>query len=63
MRVEGGFEAAEKSEVGARRSPDVDAALESSWAPREKNRGVLGSTEKKDARGGFGETLEGWRVV
>lgn len=59
MRVEGGFEAAHEGEVGARHSPDVDAALESGWAPREGGGSVFRSAERKDARGGFAEALEG----
>ena len=59
MRVEGGLEAAHEGEVGARRSPDVDGALESSWAPRERSGGVFGSADRKDASGGFRKALGG----
>jgi hypothetical protein len=45
------------------RTPDVDAALESDWAPRERGGGVFGRGERKDARGGFGKALERGKVV
>lgn len=58
MGIEGGFEAAHEDEVGSRRSPDVDGALESGWAPRKRNCGVFGCTQGKNARYSFQEVVE-----
>ena len=63
LGVEGGFEAEHEGEIGARRSPYVDGALESGWAPRKRGGGVLGSAERKKARNGFGEALKRSRVL
>lgn len=58
LGVEGGFEAAHEGEVGARRSPDVDGALEGGWAPRKRSGGVFRGAERKNGRRSFREAKE-----
>lgn len=63
MGIEGRFEAAHEGEVRTRRAPNVDGALESGWAPRERGEGVFGSAEREDTRGSVSEVLDRGGVV
>lgn len=58
MRVERGLEPAHQGKVGARRTPDVDLALELSWTPRKSGGGVFRSAKRKNGGGGFGQAIE-----
>ena len=51
MGIEGGFEAAHESLVGARGAPDVEAAFELGGTPEKRGNGGFSRASGEDVRG------------